>query len=83
MGQTNTPIAKLAVISLKKLKQRDSAELALLLHACQEDGFLHLDLRGCGTILNDWRDVLAQMGTYFDQPPAEKLQDNYCSDNQG
>lgn len=83
MDLRESSVAVLPVISLKLLHERDYEESAKLLKACQTHGFLHLDLRDCGTILEDWKYVISAMDGFFDQELELKMGDDCQSDTWG
>ena len=72
-----TQVADLTVINYEKLLNKDAAEAARLLSACEDWGFFYLDLGGSSgedyrKTVNDLFDVSK---TYFAKPIEEKLKD--------
>ncbi|KAE8408447.1 hypothetical protein BDV37DRAFT_172421 [Aspergillus pseudonomiae] len=76
-------IAPLPTIDHAHLEAKDSEEAQRLLDACKTHGFLYLDLRNVGTVLNDWQRVLRIMEKYFSQDLMTKMKDDRRSDTYG
>ena len=77
--------AAIRTVSYQKLVQLDAAEQAKLLECGQNDGFFYLDLTQPESegLWDDYKQVLAAMAEFFDQPEAKKLSYAYGSDVQG
>jgi len=76
-------VAHLPTIDLKKLLCNDSEETAKLWQACESFGFMYLELGECGSLMEDWKNVLRVMQMYFDQPLDVKTKDDRKSDTWG
>ncbi|KAL4812051.1 putative 2OG-Fe(II) oxygenase family oxidoreductase [Aspergillus spinulosporus] len=77
------PEASLSVIDWARLKSGDEEESRKLFAACQEQGFLYLDMNSNLSFLQDHQDVLKFMAEYFHQSLDEKMKDDRHSDTHG
>jgi isopenicillin N synthase-like dioxygenase len=78
MVSRGIPVAQLAIISLAKLRAKDSTELALLDKAASTTGLFYLNLRGDAEgecVLAHLPDVFAVVKKYFSQPEEAKAKD--------
>jgi hypothetical protein len=78
MMDRGIPVAQLSVISLAKLRAKDTSELALLDQAATDTGFFYLDLRGDTEgkrVLAHLPAVYAVVEKYFGQPQEAKEKD--------
>lgn len=78
MKERDIPVAKLSIISLSKLRTKDSAELALLDEAASNTGFFYLDLRGDSQgerLLGNLPAIQILVENYFGQPEEAKAKD--------
>lgn len=78
MVDRGIPVAQPSIISLAKLRTKDSSELALLDKAASTTGLFYLDLRGDAEgerVLAHLPDIYAVVEKYFSQPEEAKAQD--------
>ena len=78
MVDRGIPVAQSTIISLAKLRAKDSSELVLLDKVASTTGLFYLDLRGdiegeC--VLGHLPDVYAVVEKYFNQPEDAKAKD--------
>jgi isopenicillin N synthase-like dioxygenase len=72
-------------LSFSSLLDRDERELAILLTACENDGFFYLDLRDweSGSMLHNLQQAGQITKQWFDQPLDRKLETETLSDSHG
>ena len=73
----DVPIANLECVSLANLRNGERKESEALFHACKNDGFFLLDLRGDKqgeTILNEAGKLFDMSKTLFDLPYETKME---------
>ncbi|KAK4219480.1 2og-fe oxygenase family [Rhypophila decipiens] len=76
-SSTSEPkMANLSVVNLRKLKNRDEAEMQKLLQVSTAPGVFFLDLRlGSLLVLEEQSEIYSLAKTYFAQSPDDKMKD--------